>query len=124
MKVAAHAHGAEGMKRAVIAGVTSIEHGTFMDRNIMRLMKQRGTVFVPTLLAGSWVVEKAKIDGFFPDLVRPKAAEIGPIAINTFAEAYEYGVPIVFGTDTGVSCLLYTSPSPRDGLLSRMPSSA
>jgi imidazolonepropionase-like amidohydrolase len=103
MKVAAHAHGAEGMKRAVIAGVTSIEHGTFMDRNIMRLMKQRGTVFVPTLLAGSWVVEKAKIDGFFPDLVRPKAAEIGPIAINTFAEAYEYGVPIVFGTDTGVS---------------------
>tara|TARA_B110000116_G_scaffold270561_1_gene288937 strand:- start:1033 stop:2319 length:1287 start_codon:yes stop_codon:yes gene_type:complete len=103
MKVAAHAHGAEGMKRAVIAGVTSIEHGTFMDRNIMRLMKQRGTVFVPTLLAGSWVVEKAKIDGFFPDLVRPKAAEIGPIAINTFAEAYKYGVPIVFGTDTGVS---------------------
>ena len=103
MQVAAHAHGTEGMKRAVIAGVASIEHGTYMDRDIMRLMKQRGTVFVPTLLAGSWVAEKAKIDGFFPDLVRPKAAEIGPIAINTFAEAYQYGVPIVFGTDTGVS---------------------
>lgn len=103
MGVAAHAHGTEGMKRAVIAGVASIEHGTYMDRDVMKLMKQRGTVFVPTLLAGSWVADKAKIDGFFPDLVRPKAIEIGPIAIKTFAEAYEYGVPIVFGTDTGVS---------------------
>ena len=103
MRVAAHAHGTEGMKRAVLAGVASIEHGTYMDREIMKIMKQQGTYFVPTLLAGNWVAEKAKIDGFFPDLVRPKAAEIGPIAINTFAEAYEFGVPIVFGTDTGVS---------------------
>ena len=103
MRVAAHAHGTEGMKRAVLAGVASIEHGTYMDREIMQIMKQQGTYFVPTLLAGNWVAEKAKIDGFFPDLVRPKAAEIGPIAINTFAEAYEFGVPIVFGTDTGVS---------------------
>ena len=102
MRVAAHAHGTEGMKRAVLAGVASIEHGTYMDREIMQIMKQQGTYFVPTLLAGNWVAEKAKIDGFFPDLVRPKAAEIGPIAINTFAEAYEFGVPIVFGTDTGV----------------------
>jgi imidazolonepropionase-like amidohydrolase len=86
-----------------MAGVASIEHGTYMNREIMLLMKQRGTFFVPTLLAGSWVAEKAKIDGFFPDLVRPKAAEIGPVAINTFTEAYEFGVPIVFGTDTGVS---------------------
>ena len=74
-----------------------------LQYGMMKLMKQRGTVFVPTLLAGSWVADKAKIDGFFPDLVRPKAIEIGPIAIKTFAEAYEYGVPIVFGTDTGVS---------------------
>ena len=103
MRVAAHAHGTEGMKRAVLAGVASIEHGTYMDREIMQIMKKQGTYFVPTLLAGNWVAEKAKIDGFFPDLVRPKAAEIGPIAINTFAEAYEFGVPIVFGTDTGVS---------------------
>jgi|TARA_B110000881_G_scaffold212806_1_gene222946 imidazolonepropionase-like amidohydrolase len=103
LRVAAHAHGTEGMKRAVMAGVASIEHGTYMNREIMLLMKQRGTFFVPTLLAGSWVAEKAKIDGFFPDLVRPKAAEIGPVAINTFTEAYEFGVPIVFGTDTGVS---------------------
>lgn len=103
LRVAAHAHGTEGMKRAVMAGVASIEHGTFMDKEVMRLMKQRGTYYVPTILAGNWVAEKAKIDGFFPDLVRPKAAAIGPLIESTFAEAYAYGVPIVFGTDTGVS---------------------
>jgi imidazolonepropionase-like amidohydrolase len=103
MRVAAHAHGTEGMKRAVIAGVASIEHGTFMDREVMKLMKDKGTYFAATILAGDWVGKKAKIDGFFPELVRPKALEIGPIAIKTFAEAYKYGVPIVFGTDTGVS---------------------
>lgn len=102
-KVAAHAHGTEGMKRAVIAGIDSVEHGTFMDREVMRLMKEHGTYFVPTILAGNWVAEKAKIDGFFPELVRPKAAEIGPQILGTFAEAYAFGVPIVFGTDTGVS---------------------
>ena len=103
MKVAAHAHGTEGMKRAVIAGIASVEHGTYMDREVMRLMKQRGTYYVPTILAGNWVAQKARIDGFFPDLVRPKAASIGPLIQNTFKEAYEFGVPIVFGTDTGVS---------------------
>ena len=103
MRVAAHAHGTEGMKRAVIAGVASIEHGTFMDREVMKLMKDKGTYFSATILAGDWVGKKAKIDGFFPELVRPKALEIGPIIIKTFAETYKYGVPIVFGTDTGVS---------------------
>jgi imidazolonepropionase-like amidohydrolase len=103
LRVAAHAHGTEGMKRAVIAGVASIEHGTFMDREVMRLMKKNGTYYVPTILAGVWVAEKAKIDGFFPDLVRPKAAAIGPVIKSTFAKAYKAGVPIVFGTDSGVS---------------------
>ena len=103
LRVAAHAHGTEGMKRAVLAGVASIEHGTFMDEEVMALMKERGTYFVPTILAGNWVAEKAKIDGFFPELVRPKAAAIGPLSENTFAAAYKFGVPIVFGTDTGVS---------------------
>jgi imidazolonepropionase-like amidohydrolase len=103
MRVAAHAHGTEGMKRAVIAGVASIEHGTYMDDEVMRLMKQNGTYYVPTILAGNWVAEQAKIDGFFPELVRPKAAAIGPIIKETFAKAYKAGVPIVFGTDTGVS---------------------
>ena len=103
LRVAAHAHGTEGMKRAVIAGVASIEHGTYMDAEVMRLMKKNGTFYVPTILAGNWVAEKAKIDGFFPELVRPKAAAIGPVIKNTFAAAYKAGVPIVFGTDTGVS---------------------
>ena len=103
LRVAAHAHGTEGMKRAVIAGVASIEHGTFMDQEVMRLMKKKGTYYVPTILAGDWVAEKAKIDGFFPDLVRPKAAAIGPVIRSTFAKAYKAGVPIVFGTDSGVS---------------------
>ncbi|MBT8085791.1 MAG: amidohydrolase family protein [Woeseia sp.] len=103
MRVAAHAHGTEGMKRAVVAGVASIEHGTYMDDEIMRLMRRNGTYYVPTIMAGDWVAEKSKIDGFFPELVRPKAAAIGPIIKATFAKAYKAGVPIVFGTDTGVS---------------------
>ena len=102
-KVAAHAHGQEGMKRAVIAGITSIEHGTFMDDEVMRLMKKHGTVFVPTILAGKFVAEKAEEDGYFSELIRPKAREIGPQIQDTFAAAYRSGVKIAFGTDTGVS---------------------
>ena len=101
-KVAAHAHGAEGMRRAVVGGVDSIEHGTFMNEEVMRLMKKRGTYFVPTIAAGRFVADKAKIDGFFSELVRPKAAAIGPVIQDTFAKAYKMGVPIAFGTDTGV----------------------
>jgi len=103
LRVAAHAHGTEGMKRAVLAGVASVEHGTYMTEEVMDLMIARGTYFVPTIMAGAWVAEKAAIDGFFPELVRPKAAAIGPIIAGTFAKAYRRGVPIVFGTDTGVS---------------------
>ena len=101
--VAAHAHGAEGIKRAVRAGVDSIEHGTFMDDECMTLMKQKGTWYVPTISAGRWVDERSKIDGFFPVIVRPKAALIGPQIQTTFAKAYKAGVRIMFGTDTGVS---------------------
>jgi imidazolonepropionase-like amidohydrolase len=101
--VAAHAHGAEGMKRAIRAGVRSIEHGTYLDEEAMELMKQHGTFYVPTIMAGDWVAEKAEIDGFFPDLVRPKAAAIGPQIRDTFAKAYKAGVKIAFGTDSGVS---------------------
>jgi imidazolonepropionase-like amidohydrolase len=101
--VAAHAHGAEGIKRAVRAGVDSIEHGTFMDDEAMALMKQKGTWYVPTISAGRWVDERSKIDGFFPAIVRPKAALIGPQIQTTFAKAYKNGVRIMFGTDTGVS---------------------
>jgi imidazolonepropionase-like amidohydrolase len=103
MTVAVHAHGKEGMLRAIKAGVTSIEHGTYMDKEVFRQMKKNGTYYVPTIMAGNWVAEKAKIDGFFPDLVRPKAAAIGPLIQQTFAKAYEAGVKIAFGTDSGVS---------------------
>ncbi|MBT8142577.1 MAG: amidohydrolase family protein, partial [Gammaproteobacteria bacterium] len=76
-KVTAHAHGAEGMKRALNAGVSSIEHGTYMDDDVMNLLKKYDAYYVPTIIAGKWVAEKAKIDGFFPAVVRPKAAAIG-----------------------------------------------
>lgn len=103
MTVAVHAHGQEGMKRAIRAGVTSIEHGTYMDDEAIALMKEHGTYYVPTILAGAFVAEKAKIDGYFPDIVRPKAAAIGPLIQSTFGKAYKEGVKIAFGTDSGVS---------------------
>ena len=101
-KVAAHAHGKEGMKRAVVGGVTSIEHGTYMDEEVMTLMKKNGTWYVPTISAGKFVAEKAQIDGYFPEVVRPKAARIGAQIQTTAANAYKAGVPIAFGTDAGV----------------------
>lgn len=102
-KVAAHAHGAEGMKRAVIAGVDSIEHGTYMDNETMDLMRDNGTAYVPTIVAGKFVAEKAEVEGYFSEKVRPKARSIGPLIQDTFTRAYQRGVPIVFGTDSGVS---------------------
>ena len=100
---AAHAHGKEGMKRAVLAGINSIEHGTYMDQEVMDLMKAKGTYYVPTIMAGDWVAEKAKIPNFFPALVKPKAEKIGPQIQSTFSQAYKAGVKIAFGTDSGVS---------------------
>ncbi len=102
-KVAAHAHGKEGMKRAIIAGVSSIEHGTYLDDEIIKLMKKHGTYLVPTLIAGEWVTEKSKIKGFFPEVVAKKAATIGPIIASSFEKAHKAGVNIAFGTDSGVS---------------------
>lgn len=103
MVVAAHAHGAEGMLRAVRAGVHSIEHGTHMTDEVMTAMREKGTWYVPTISAGRFVAEKAKIDGYFPEVVRPKAASIGPLIQETFAKAYRAGVKIAFGTDQGVA---------------------
>lgn len=103
MHTAAHAHGAKGMKRAVLAGINSIEHGTYMTEEIMDLMIERGTFLVPTLAAGKFVAEKALIPNFYPAVVVPKALEIGPVIQETFRKAYERGVKIAFGTDTGVA---------------------
>ena len=102
MTIAAHAHGDEGMKRAIIGGVTTIEHGTLMSEETMELMKKYGTYYVPTITAGKEVAEKAKIEGFYPEVVVPKALEIGPKIQETFSKAYKKGVKIAFGTDAGV----------------------
>ncbi|MEP6846571.1 MAG: amidohydrolase family protein [Panacibacter sp.] len=101
-KVAAHAHGAEGIKRAVRGGVNSIEHGTFMDDEGIALMKQYGTWLVPTITAGKSTADSAKIPGYYSDIVIPKALATGPQIQATFARAYKAGVKIAFGTDAGV----------------------
>ena len=101
--VATHAHGAEGMKRAIRAGVQTIEHGTYLDDEAMALMKQYGTWLVPTISAGRYVADKAKTAGYFPDIIRPKALTIGPQIQGMFSRAYKGGVKIAFGTDQGVA---------------------
>ncbi|MCW3466003.1 metal-dependent hydrolase family protein [Chitinophaga nivalis] len=102
LRVAAHAHGAEGIKRAIRAGVNSIEHGTYLDDEGIALAKQYGTWYVPTIIAGHSVSDSAKTPGYFPAIVQPKAATIGPKIQSTFAKAYKSGVKIAFGTDAGV----------------------
>jgi imidazolonepropionase-like amidohydrolase len=102
MIIAAHAHGDEGMRRAVIGGVTTIEHGTLMSETTMDLMIKHGTYLVPTIIAGKEVVKKAQIKGYFPEIIVPKALEIGPKIQETFSKAYKKGVKIAFGTDAGV----------------------
>ncbi|MDO6813553.1 metal-dependent hydrolase family protein [Tenacibaculum soleae] len=102
MHVAAHAHGDEGMRRAIIGGVKTIEHGTYMSDETMELMKKHNAFLVPTITAGKEVEEKAKVKGFYPDIVVPKALAVGPQIQGTFARAYKKGVGIAFGTDAGV----------------------
>jgi len=100
--VAAHAHGDEGMQRAVLGGVKTIEHGTYMSQETMDLMKKMDCYLVPTITAGKEVAEKAEVEGFYPAIVVPKARKVGPQIQGTFGRAYKRGVPIVFGTDAGV----------------------
>ena len=98
-KVAAHAHGAEGAKRAIRAGVDSIEHGSFLDNEALELMKSKGTFLVPTLIAGDSVAEDTtKLD---PRVLR-KANAANRLKYETFASALAKGVRIAFGTDAGV----------------------
>lgn len=101
-KVAAHSHGAEAMKRAIKAGVNSIEHGTLMDDEVYPLMKQHGTYLVATIIAGRSSSDSAKIPGYYPPMIAKKAIEIGPKSQSNFARAYKEGVKIAFGTDAGV----------------------
>ena len=102
MRVACHAHGTEGIKRAILGGVNSIEHGTFMDEEAMTMMKQHNVWYVPTLTAGRSVGDSAKVPGYFIPVVAAKASVVGPTIQKTFAKAYKAGVKIAFGTDAGV----------------------
>ncbi|MDA9016151.1 amidohydrolase family protein, partial [Flavobacteriaceae bacterium] len=101
-KVAAHAHGDEGMYRAVANGVKTIEHGTLIEERTMELMKAKRAYLVATITAGKFVAEQAKIPGSYPAIIVPKAIAIGAQIQKTFKKAYEFGVPIAFGTDAGV----------------------
>ncbi len=100
--VAAHAHGAEAIRRAVLGGVDSIEHGTFMDAEDMKLMVEHGTWYVPTIIAGDFAARQAKVPGYYPAQVAAKAAAIGPSLQATAGRAYKAHVKIAFGTDAAV----------------------
>ena len=102
VKVAAHAHGDEGMQRAIRGGVASIEHGTYMSDETMRMMREAGVYLVPTVTAGKSVADSARIAGYYTPVVTAKSLEIGPLIQDTFARAWRAGVPIAFGTDAGV----------------------
>ena len=102
LTVAAHAHGDEGMAQAVRAGVSSIEHGTYMSDATMALMRERGTYLVPTITAGKSVADSARIEGYYTPVVTAKSLEVGPKIQGTFERAWRAGVPIAFGTDAGV----------------------
>ncbi len=101
MKVAVHAHGAEAIRRSVVAGVDSVEHGTFMDDQDIRLMKEHGTFYCPTVYTGQFVAEQAK-KGAYPPTVAKKALEVGPQIMKTVTRAYQGGVKFAYGTDAGV----------------------
>jgi len=100
-KVAAHAHGAAGIKQAVLAGVDSIEHGSYIDDEAIRLMKEKGTYLVPTLYLADWFMENAQRVGV-PDFMIAKAKVVMPAARRNIAHAFNEGVKVAFGTDAAV----------------------
>jgi imidazolonepropionase-like amidohydrolase len=100
-KVAAHAHGAPGIKQAVLAGVDSIEHGSFIDEEDIQLMKEKGTYLVPTLYLGDWFMENYKRMGV-PEFMVEKARVVMPAARQNVSRAFKEGVKVAFGTDAAV----------------------
>jgi imidazolonepropionase-like amidohydrolase len=102
-RTTAHAHGADGMKAALKAGVDGIEHGTFMDEEIIETMVRKGVFYVPTALAGATVAEYAKTQNFMPKAIRDKALAVGPNILATVTRSHAAGIKIAFGTDTAVS---------------------
>jgi imidazolonepropionase-like amidohydrolase len=102
-RVAAHAHGAGGINAALRAGVDSIEHGSYVDAESVSLFRKTGAYMVPTVLAGVTVAEHAKKSDFLTPPQREKALKVGPLMVAALGRAYNGGVKIAFGTDTGVS---------------------
>jgi len=100
-KVAAHAHGAAGIKQAVLAGVDSIEHGSFIDDEAIRLMKEKGTYLVPTLYLADWFLENYQRMRV-PEFMVEKAKVVMPAARQNIARAFKAGVKVAFGTDAAV----------------------
>ena len=98
-KVAAHCHGDAAAKMAIRAGVDSIEHGTFLEDDTLRLMKEKGVYLVPTLFAGEWVGENADR---YPPVIAVKARAAAARIQQTFHHAVEIGVKVAFGTDAAV----------------------
>jgi len=102
-RVAAHAHGADGINAAIRAGVDSIEHGTYQDKESISLMKLHACYYVPTLLAADTVARNAQTPGYYLPMIADKARIVGPRALETFRAALDADLKIVFGTDSGVS---------------------
>jgi imidazolonepropionase-like amidohydrolase len=102
-KVAAHAHGTDGINAALRAGCDSIEHASFQNDESIRLFKEKGAYYVPTLLAGHTTSMRADIPGYYLPMVARKAKEVAPMMMQSFKKAHEAGVKIAFGTDSGVS---------------------
>ncbi len=102
LKAAAHAHGAEGAKVAIRAGIDSIEHGSFLDDEALQMMKAKGTYLVPTLMAGEYAGGR-KATRQYPPEIAAKAKAALEARSASFKRALAVGVKIAFGTDTGVS---------------------
>jgi imidazolonepropionase-like amidohydrolase len=102
MRAAAHAHGAEGAKRAIRAGINSIEHGTFLDDEALDLMKQKGTYYVPTLMAAQGLRERMAGGAAFPPAILEKARVAAAALDATVRKAIQKGVKIALGTDAAV----------------------
>lgn len=103
VKVAAHAHGANGIKAALRAGVDSIDHGTFSDTAAMKLFKKAGAYLVPTLSPGAKIPAMMEGNPFFTDAIKAKANAASAASQDTFLKAYQSGVQIAFGTDSAVT---------------------
>jgi imidazolonepropionase-like amidohydrolase len=102
-KVASHAHGADGINAALRAGVDSIEHGSYTDKESIRLFKKTGAYLVPTLLAGNTVLTMARHSDFMSDAIKAKAIDVASAMTSNFTKAHQAGVKIAYGTDSGVS---------------------